>query len=96
MTARIFLINVWAALMFGIEMSCGKSSLREDSGLFPPEFGYRLDEPFQRRFAADSHRTVKFFDKKAGEIDIDFLLSRVNTLLTKLFHKMTADQYRER
>src|SRR5215813_5552810 len=33
---------------------------------------------FQQRFAADGHRIVKFFDKKAGEIDIDFLLSRVN------------------
>jgi hypothetical protein len=59
-------------------MSCGKSSLREDSGLFPPEFGYRRGEPFQQRFAADGFRTIKFFDKNAGAIGIDFLLSRVN------------------
>jgi hypothetical protein len=59
-------------------MSCGKSSLREDSGLFLPEFGYRRGEPFQQRFAAEGLRTVEFFDKKAGVIDIDFLLSRVN------------------
>ena len=85
MTARIFLTNVWAGSKFGKEISCEKSSLREDSGLFLPEFDYRRDEPFQQRFTPDGHRTVRFFDKKAGEIDRDLLLSRVNTLLTKFF-----------
>jgi len=34
MTARIFLINDWAELMFGIEMSCGKSSLAKTVAYF--------------------------------------------------------------
>jgi hypothetical protein len=37
--------------------------------LFAPEFGYRLDVPFQQRFAADGHMTIIFFAKKAGVID---------------------------
>jgi hypothetical protein len=45
MTARIFLTNVWAGPKFGKEISCGKYLLREDSGLFLPEFGHRRDEP---------------------------------------------------
>src|SRR5215471_21010093 len=78
MTARIFLIKVIAEPIFGKEMSCGKSSLQEDSGQFPSEFGHRRCEPFQQRFAADGLSAIKFFDKQAGAIDIDFLLSQVN------------------
>ena len=59
-------------------MSCRKFALREDRGLFLSEFGCRRGEPFQQRFAADGLSTIKFFDKKAGAIGIDFLLSRVN------------------
>jgi hypothetical protein len=33
---------------------------------------------FSNGFAADGHRTVKFFDEKAGATGIDFLLSRIN------------------
>jgi len=48
---------------------------RKIYGLFPPVFGYRQGGTFQRRFAADCLRIVRFFDGKAGAIDINFLLS---------------------
>jgi hypothetical protein len=47
--------------IFWKEYQAGKFSLREDSDLFMPEFGYRQDEPSQQGFAADGLRIVEFF-----------------------------------
>jgi hypothetical protein len=62
MTARIFLIKCLGGATVWDRNVMREIFAREDSGLFLPEFDYRRDEPFQERFAADGHRTVKFFD----------------------------------